>query len=119
MGYTKNEDGDLVIVPEEAKIVKLIFRLYLEGYSTGKIAKHLEEQGIKTATGQDKWHSTVIDKMLRNEKYMGDALLQKTYTVDFMTKRKSRTPDSYRSIMWKMTMRQSYRKNCSTGCRKR
>ena len=88
MGYTKNEDGDLVIVPEEAEIVKLIFRLYLEGYSTGKIAKHLEEQEIKTATGQDKWHSTVIDKMLRNEKYMGDALLQKTYTVDFMTKKK-------------------------------
>ena len=87
MGYTKNEDGDLVIVPEEAEIVKLIFRLYLEGYSTGKIAKHLEEQGIKTATGQDKWHSTVIDKMLRNEKYMGDALLQKTYTADFLTKR--------------------------------
>lgn len=88
MGYTKNEYGDLVIVPEEAEIVKRIFRLYLEGYSTGKIAKHLEEQGIKTATGQDKWHSTVIDKMLRNEKYMGDALLQKTYTVDFMTKKK-------------------------------
>ena len=83
-----SENGDLVIVPEEAEIVKLIFRLYLEGYSTGKIAKHLEEQGIKTATGQDKWHSTVIDKMLRNEKYMGDALLQKTYTVDFMTKKK-------------------------------
>ena len=86
MGYTKNEDGDLVIVPEEAEIVKLIFRLYLEGYSTGKIAKHLEEQGIKTATGQDKWHSTVIDKMLRNEKYMGDALLQKTITTDYIEK---------------------------------
>ena len=41
MGYTKNEDGDLVIVPEEAEIVKLIFRLYLEGYSTGKIAKQM------------------------------------------------------------------------------
>ena len=50
-GIHQNEDGDLVIVPEEAEIVKLIFRLYLEGYSTGKIAKHLEEQGIKTATG--------------------------------------------------------------------
>lgn len=118
-GIHQNEDGDLVIVPEEAEIVKLIFRLYLEGYSTGKIAKHLEEQGIKTATGQDKWHSTVIDKMLRNEKYMGDALLQKTYTVDFMTKRKLRTLESYRSIMWKMTMRRSYRRSCSTGYRKR
>ena len=82
MGYTKNEDGDLVIVPEEAEIVKLIFRLYLEGYSTGKIAKHLEEQGIKTATGQDKWHSTVIDKMLRNEKYMGDADVYKRQALE-------------------------------------
>lgn len=88
MGYTKNEKGDLVIVPEEAEIVKLVFRLYLEGYSVGKIAKHLQEQKIKTATGQEKWHSTVVGKMLRNEKYMGDALLQKTYTVDFMTKKK-------------------------------
>ncbi|MBR4060521.1 MAG: recombinase family protein [Lachnospiraceae bacterium] len=88
MGYTKNENGDLVIVPEEAEIVRLIFRLYLEGYSAGKIGRYLEEKGIKTVTGQDKWHDTVIFKMLRNEKYMGDALLQKTYTVDFMTKKK-------------------------------
>lgn len=88
MGYTKNENGTLVIVPEEAEIVRLIFRLYLEGYSAKKISLYLEEKGIKTATGQDKWHDSVIFKMLRNEKYMGDALLQKTYTVDFMTKKK-------------------------------
>ena len=88
MGYTKNESGDLVIVPEEAEIVRLIFRLYLEGYSAKKISQYLEENGIKTATGQDKWYDSVIFKMLRNEKYMGDALLQKTYTVDFMTKKK-------------------------------
>ena len=88
MGYTKNENGDLVIVPKEAEIVRLVFRLYLEGYSAGKIAKYLEEQKIKTATGLEKWHDTVVLKMLRNEKYMGDALLQKTYTVDFMTKKK-------------------------------
>lgn len=88
MGYTKNENGDLVIVPKEAEIVRLVFWLYLEGYSTGKIAKYLEEQKIKTATGLEKWHDTVVLKMLRNEKYMGDALLQKTYTVDFMTKKK-------------------------------
>lgn len=88
MGYTKNENGDLVIVPEEAEIVRLIFRLYLEGHSAKKISQYLEENGIKTATGQDKWYDSVIFKMLRNEKYMGDALLQKTYTVDFMTKKK-------------------------------
>ena len=88
MGYTKNENGDLVIVQEEAEIVRLIFRLYLEGYSAKKISQYLEENGIKTATGQDKWYDSVIFKMLHNEKYMGDALLQKTYTVDFMTKKK-------------------------------
>lgn len=88
MGYTKNENGDLVIVPEEAEIVKLVFRLYLEGESCGMIARHLAEKGIKTVTGNDKWHAAVIEKMLRNEKYMGDALLQKTYTVDFMTKKR-------------------------------
>lgn len=88
MGYTKNAEGELVIVPKEAEIVRLIFRLYLEGNSSRKIKRHLEEKGIKTATGNDNWHTTVIEKMLRNEKYMGDALLQKTYTVDFMTKKK-------------------------------
>ena len=71
MGYTKNENGDLVIVQEEAEIVRLIFRLYLEGYSAKKISQYLEENGIKTATGQDKWYDSVIFKMLRNEKYMG------------------------------------------------
>ena len=88
MGYTKNENGDLVIVQEEAEIVRLIFRLYLEGYSAGKISQYLEKNGIKTATGQDRWYDSVIFKMLRNEKYMGDALLQKTYTVDFITKKR-------------------------------
>lgn len=88
MGYTKNDKGDLVIVPEEAEIVRLVFRLYLEGYSAGKIAKYLEEHKIRTKTGLEKWQDSVIYKMLRNEKYMGDALLQKTYTVDFMTKKK-------------------------------
>ena len=78
MGYTKNDKGELVIIPEEAEVVRLIFRLYLEGYSTAKISEYLEEKGIKTATGKDKWNATVIAKMIRNEKYMGDALLQKT-----------------------------------------
>lgn len=88
MGYTKNADGELVIVPEEAEIVKLVFRMYLEGRSAQKIADYLTEQKIKTVTGKDYWNPSVIEKMLRNEKYMGDALLQKTYTVDFMTKKR-------------------------------
>lgn len=88
LGYTKDNNGNLVIVPEQAALVRRIFRFFLEGYSTAKIAKQLSEEGIQTVTGKQKWHATVIDKMLSNEKYMGDALLQKTYTVDFLTKKK-------------------------------
>ena len=88
MGYTKNEDGELVIVPEEAEVVRLIFRLYLEGMSVAGIKRHLEGKGILTATGLNKWNEATIYQMLSNEKYMGDALLQKTYTADFLTKKK-------------------------------
>ena len=88
LGYTKNENHELIIIPEEAEIVKRIFRLYLEGDSCYKIAKALTSDGIKTVTGKDVWQASVITRMLQNEKYMGDALLQKTYTVDFLTKKK-------------------------------
>jgi len=88
MGYTKDENGELAIVPEQAEIVKRIFRMYLEGSSIGEITKSLEQDKIKTITGKDNWHPGVIEKMLVNEKYMGDALMQKTYTVDFLTKKR-------------------------------
>jgi hypothetical protein len=88
LGYTKDEDGNLVVVPEEAAIVKRIFQEYLEGKSIGRIARGLEEDRIKTVTGLDKWHPGTIDKMLSNEKYCGDACMQKTYTIDFLTKKK-------------------------------
>ena len=88
MGYTKDENGELIIVPEEAEIVKRIFRMYLEGSSILEITRALEADKVKTATGKDKWHFGVIEKMLVNEKYMGDALMQKTYTVDFLTKKR-------------------------------
>ena len=88
LGYTKDENGNLVIVPEEAELVRRIFRLYLEGNSSYRIKRILESEGIKTVTGKSTWQASTIDKMLSNEKYMGDALLQKTYTIDFLTKKK-------------------------------
>lgn len=88
MGYTKDTNGNLIIVPEEAEIVQKIFDLYLQGLGLSRIAKTLEAQGIKTTTGLDKWHSSTIHKMLKCEKYIGDAMLQKTYTVDFLSKKK-------------------------------
>lgn len=88
LGYTKDEYGELVIVPEQAQLVRRIYRLYLEGLSTQQIADTFMTEGIKTVTGNDKWHDTVIAKILQNEKYMGDVLQQKTYTVDFLTKKR-------------------------------
>ena len=88
MGYTKDDKGNLVIVPEEAEIVRRIFRMYLEGSSLVQITRTLEADKIKTVTGKDKWNSSVISRMLINEKYMGDALLQKTYTIDFLSKKR-------------------------------
>lgn len=88
MGYTRGEDGQAVIVPEEAAVVKRIFREYLEGASLVEICRGLEADGILTGAHKEKWRPETVHKMLRNEKYMGDALLQKTYTTDFITKKK-------------------------------
>lgn len=63
-----------------------IYREYLEGLSMDKIAAGLERDGILTGAGGEKWHTSTINKILRNEKYIGDALLQKTYTTDFLNK---------------------------------
>lgn len=88
LGYTKDDDGNLIIVPDEAVIVKRIFREYLEGKSIIQIVKGLQDDGIKTVTGLENWHPGTIDKMLSNEKFCGDACMQKTYTIDFLTKKK-------------------------------
>ena len=79
LGYTKDENKHLVIVPEEAEIVKRIYREYLEGASMLKIARGLEADGILNGAGNERWHTSNINHILRNEKYIGDALLQKTY----------------------------------------
>lgn len=88
LGYTKDDDGNLIIVPDEAVIVKRIFREYLEGKSIIQIVKGLQDDGIKTVTGLENWHPGTIDKTLSNEKFCGDACMQKTYTIDFLTKKK-------------------------------
>lgn len=86
LGYTKDEDGNLIVVEEEAKIVRRIFREYLEGASFRDIAEGLERDKIKTGGKKYKWHLSTVQGILRNEKYIGDALLQKTITTDFIEK---------------------------------
>ena len=87
LGYDKGEDGNLVINEEEAKIVRLIYRLFLSGFSYEAIARKLTEMKIKTPLKKDVWSTSTIRSVLTNEKYKGDALLQKTYTPDFLTKK--------------------------------
>lgn len=86
LGYTKNEDGKLIIDEDEAKIVRRIFREYLEGASFRDIEECLERNKIKTGGKRYKWNLGTVKGILRNEKYMGDALLQKPITTDFIEK---------------------------------
>lgn len=88
LGYTKDEEGNLIIEPAEAEVVKRIYREYLEGASLLQIGRCLEADGILTGAGKTKWRPETLKKILHNEKYIGDALLQKTYTVDFLNKKR-------------------------------
>lgn len=87
LGYEKGEDGLPKIVEEEAKIVREIYQLFLEGYTLRKIADTLTKRSIPTPRGKKQWSVTTVKSILTNEKYKGDALLQKTYTTDFLTKK--------------------------------
>lgn len=89
LGYEKGENGFPKIVESEAKIVRQIYDMfYFKGKTPSSIAKHLTEQGIPTPAGKSIWQSSTVESILTNEKYKGDALLQKTFTVDFLSKKK-------------------------------
>ncbi|MGX7111295.1 recombinase family protein [Gemella cuniculi] len=87
LGYDRGEDGNLVINEEQAKIVRRIYCMFLQGFTIGTIATRLTSEGIKTVQGKEKWYHGTIKGILSNEKYKGDALLQKTFTVDYLTKK--------------------------------
>jgi site-specific DNA recombinase len=87
LGYRKGADGLPEIVPEEAKIVESIYRMFLEGKAPSFIARHLMACGIPTPGGKIKWRPNTVESILTNEKYKGDAILQKKFTVDFLTKK--------------------------------
>ncbi len=86
LGYDRNESGDMVVVPEEAEIIKSIFNDFIEKKSYGDICKGLTEKGIQSPSGGSVWYKETIVRMLKNEKYAGDAILQKTYTTDVLNK---------------------------------
>ena len=84
-GFDKDEEGQLRVNPEQGAVVRRIFRKYLRGFGEGEIARRLREDGIPGITGASRWSSTTVRRMLQNEKYQGDLLLQKYYTVSFLT----------------------------------
>ncbi len=90
LGYDKGADGGFVVNEKQAETVRLIYRLFLEGYSFHSVARELTKRGIKTPAGKDNWSQTTVRSILTNEKYKGDALLQKNYTVDFLTKKQKK-----------------------------
>lgn len=86
-GYKSNK-GTLEIIEKEAKVVKSIFTMYLSGMSEIQIAKELTQRGVLTKSGKSKWSAGTIGRMLQNEKYCGDALMQKTFNIDFLHKKR-------------------------------
>ncbi len=88
LGYEKDDDGNIVINEREAKIVQYIYSRFLQGLTPGAIARELEANEIKNVRGQVKWYGSTIKSMLQNEKYTGNAILQKTYSTDFLSKKR-------------------------------
>ena len=86
LGYDKGEDGKLVVNPEQAVIVRRIYGLFLAGRTPYQIAKILTAEGIPSPSGKDRWCYTTVRSILENETYSGDKLLQKTYSIDFLSK---------------------------------
>lgn len=88
LGYDRGDDGNLIVNPEQAALVRRIYGMFLTGMTPHGIAKQLTDEGIPSPAKKAKWNACTITRMLTNEKYKGDALLQKTFTVDFLTKKK-------------------------------
>ena len=90
LGYEKGPDGLPQIVESEAETIRLIYKLFLEGKTPSTIARHLERTQILSPSGKEKWQHGTIVSILTNEKYKGDAILQKTFCADFLTKKMKR-----------------------------
>ena len=89
LGYERgeNKNDPPVVNPEQAVVVRRIYRTFMEGRTAGFIAKELTEEGVPTPAGKTKWQASTISSILQNEKYRGSALLQKCFTTDFLTKK--------------------------------
>lgn len=90
LGFKLGENGGFEIDEDEVKIVRYIFGLFLQGENPNSIARLLTEKEIPTPAGKTVWSYQTVKRMLQNKKYKGDALLQKSFTVDYLTKQKKK-----------------------------
>ncbi len=88
LGYEKGKNGELLINKKEARIVEFIYYLAVLDYSPSQIVEKLENHNIHSPMGNKKWHTSIVRNILSNEKYKGDALLQKSFTVNYLTREK-------------------------------
>ncbi len=88
-GYGHDENGELVPIPEEADVIRMIYAWHSQGVSLRSISARLQEQNLLSPRGKPKWGIETIRKILQNEKYRGDVLLQKTFVADFFTGRQT------------------------------
>ena len=86
LGYQKGPDGEMVIVPEQAETVRLIYEMYLSGKTLRNIKKTLEDRGLRNAAGTTEWTTSNLRTILSDEKYCGDVLRQKTFIRDCISK---------------------------------
>ena len=101
LGYSHDTDGKLVINPDEAPTVKLIFYMYLSGYSSSHIAKTLEALGKRTFLGNSKWTSGTVIQVLRNERHCGDVLTRKTFTPDVISHKSKKNRGERQQSLYK------------------
>lgn len=88
LGYDTDEDGKLVVNRSQAKIVVRFYEEFLSGKTVDYIARIFKAEKLKSWNGKSNWQASTLDSMLRNEKYMGNAILQKSFTADFLTKKR-------------------------------
>lgn len=88
LGFDTDEDGKLVINRKQAPTVKRLYAEFLSGKTSDYIKRIFEREGVQNWDGGTKWQATTLISILENEKYKGDAILQKSYTVDFLTKKR-------------------------------
>ena len=100
IGYYRDYSGRIKIEPAEAEIVRYIFDSFIEGASPQQIATALTNQGIRSPKGMEQWHSTTIRNIIRNEKYCGDVLYQKTYSKDYLSHKSVKNRDVLPQWYW-------------------